>query len=460
MTKGRYNFPWSGDLIVMVSNPRENKREDGYKVFSKKQLQEFKEVETWLKTISLQSSVIYLNALKKFCEWCGKNPQELILQRDRELKNDDPNDRTGIRDLVLDFRHHLEHVGLAPKTINSYDGAIRGFFTSVLGKRGMINIRNYRNRGVTQKKDLIPTLEELKKMIDVMSLEEGFRILFIAQTGMRVSDAISLRIGDVRRELELGNVPLAIKFIPKKDRELIGERVAFLGSDGVEMLKRYLAWREKKGERLTEDSPLFASRTKKFGKEKILAISDRNFNETIHESAKRVGIGNGNGKYGRIRTHCLRKFFITQMTNHGMEDKIVNFLTCHKISEIDCVYWNRRVDTLRRIYAERQQYINPVNGKKKHFDLKQIKGILAKIRHLEGRMDNLPTIEMVQKTVREILEECGLSKDPVEKYESKIVNSKEEVIRLSDLGFSCQPIGRSEWLMRKKTIRANRMLNI
>ena len=153
MTKGRCNFPWSGDLMVMVSNPRENEREDGYKVFSKKQLQEFKEVETWLKTISSQSGVIYLNALKKFCEWCGKNPQELILQRDRELKNDDPNDRTGIRNLVLDFRHHLEHVGLAPKTINSYDGAIRGFFTSVLGKRGMINIRNYRNRGVTQKKD-------------------------------------------------------------------------------------------------------------------------------------------------------------------------------------------------------------------------------------------------------------------------------------------------------------------
>ena len=82
---------------------------------------------------------------------------------------------------------------------------------------------------------------------------------------------------------------------------------------------------------LTEDSPLFASRTKKCGKEKIQAISDRNFNETVHESARRAGIGNDNGKYGRIRMHSLRKFFITQMTNHGMEDKIVNFLTCHVV---------------------------------------------------------------------------------------------------------------------------------
>ena len=58
---------------------------------------------------------------------------------------------------------------------------------------------------------------------------------------------IALRIGDIKRELELGNIPLDIKFIPKKDRELIGERVAFLGNDG--MLKRYLYWRGKKGER-------------------------------------------------------------------------------------------------------------------------------------------------------------------------------------------------------------------
>jgi len=436
----------------MLSTPIENKEASGYKTFSKKQLQEYQEVETWLKTISLQSSVIYLNALKRFCEWCGKDPHELIQQRDKELKNDDPNNRTGIRDLLLDFRHHLEHTGLAPKTINTYDGAIRGFFTSVLGKCGIVNIRNYKDRSVSQIKDLVPTLEELKKMLDAVNLEEKIRILFIAQTGMRVSDATNLKIGDIKRELELENIPLAIRFSPQKDRELIGERIAFLGSDGVEILKQYLNWREKQGETLTDGSPLFVGRTKKRDGRKISPVASAAFNETIRESAKKAGIGNGNGKYGRIRTHCLRKFFITQMTNHGMEDKIVNFLTCHKLSEVDCVYWNRRVDALRRIYAERQQYVNPINGKKKHFDLKQIKGIIAKIKDLEGRIDNLPTSEMVQKIVSEVLEKSGFSRDPIEEYESKIVNTKEEVIQLSNLGFDCQSIGKSEWLMRKKIL--------
>jgi len=269
---------------------------------------------------------------------------------------------------------------------------------------------------------------------------------------MRVSDAISLKIGNIKRELDLGNVPLAIRFIPKKDRELIGERITFLGSDGVEMLKQYLAWREKQEETITEDSPLFVGRTKRQKGKKIISITDQGFNDTVHEAARRAGIGNGNEKYGRIRIHCLRKFFITQMTNHGMEDKIVNFLTCHKISEVDCVYWNRRVDTLRQIYAERQQYINPINGKKKHFDMKQIKGIIAKIKDLEGRIGSLPTSEIVKKIVSKLLEENGISRNPLGEYESKIVNTKEEVIQLSNLGFDCQPIGKGEWLMRKKIL--------
>ena len=264
------------------------------------------------------------------------------------------------------------------------------------------------------------------------------------------SDSYLIRV--TKRELDLGNVPLAIRFIPKKDRELIGERITFLGSDGVEMLKQYLAWREKQEENITEDSPLFVGRTKRQKGKKIISITDQGFNDTVHEAARRAGIGNGNGKYGRIRIHCLRKFFITQMTNHGMEDKIVNFLTCHKISEIDCVYWNRRVDHLRKIYAERQQYLNPINGKKKHFDLKQVKGIIAKIKDVEERMGSLPTIDMVQKIVNEIIESKGVCQNSSEDYESKIVCSEKEIIQLSNRGYDCQFIGHEKWLMRKKVI--------
>jgi len=137
------------------------------------------------------------------------------------------------------------------------------------------------------------------------------------------------------------------------------------------------------------------------------------------------------------------------MTNHGMEDKIVNFLTSHKLSEIDCVYWNRRVDELRRIYAERQQYVNPINGKKKFYDLKQIKGITAKIKDLEERINTLLSTETVQKMILDILEKHGVGQNSSETYESKIVTSEKQIIELSNQGYECQTLGNKKWLMRK-----------
>lgn len=150
----------------------------------------------------------------------------------------------------------------------------------------------------------------------------------------------------------MDKVPLAIQFVHKKDREMIDERITFLASDGVEILKQYLEWR------------------KKYGDKKVEAVSAHMFNKTIKYAAKKAGLGNGNGTYGRLRTHSLRKFFITQLINHGVEDKILNFFICHKIPEVDRVYWFRKVDELRKIYAQRQQYLNPINGKKNVYDSK------------------------------------------------------------------------------------------
>lgn len=39
-----------------------------------------------------------------------------------------------------------------------------------------------------------------------------------------------MKVGDIQRELDPGNIPLAITYLPEKDREAIGERITFLAS--------------------------------------------------------------------------------------------------------------------------------------------------------------------------------------------------------------------------------------
>lgn len=411
--------------------------ETGYKSYSIQELNKYLEVVSWLNTVSKSSQRYYIRALRHYCNWCGKNPTELILERDKETKSNNPIDRNNTRDMIIEFRQYLETMKYAPKSINVMDGAIRSFYTTNLGKIGMINIRNYQNANVSTNKDLVPTLDELKRMLDTVDIEEKFRIIFVAQTGMRVSDALKLTYGDIKRELELKNNPLAISFLPKKDREVIGERITFLGSDGIDLLKQYLSYRVKRGEVLLDDSPLFACRIRVRGK--YLSISERNFNESIKKAGQRIGLGNGNSKYGRVRVHCLRKFFITQLTNHGVEDKIINFLTCHKISDVDSVYWNRRIEDLRRIYNERQQYLNPINGDKRHYNLEEVKGIQDKIKDMDKR---IPTIKQIKNIIIETMNEIKTKSDTI------IVKSEKEIIEYSKQGYSCTPLGNGKWLMK------------
>lgn len=401
---------------------RENRKEN-----KNNGIEGYDEVQTWLKTVSERTRHWYAVVLRRFCEFSGKNPSELIRQRDLELKQTDPNGRTGIRDLILDYRAYLEKEEYSGNSINTFDGAIRGFFTAVLGNAAMINVKNYRNAQVRKKKDLVPTLEELRKILDICNIEEKFRIIFLAQTGMRISDALAMKVGDVQRELDLGNIPLAITYLPEKDREAIGERITFLGSDGVEILKAYLRWRKDLGEKITGESPLFACRTKR-GES---PIHSEKINEMIHSIAKKAGL-NGTWPYGILRAHSFRKFFITQMTNHGVQDKVIDFFVGHAVSEIDRVYWSRRVEDLRKTYAERQQHLNPLSLKQE-YDLSKIEGLQAKIIELEARIEDITAKSTVS-------------------FETAIVESETELEDLAKKGYECQVIAPGKWLMRRRII--------
>ena len=139
---------------------------------------------------------------------------------------------------------------------------------------------------------------------------------------------------------------------------------------------------------------------------------------------------NGNGKYGILSTHSLRKFFVTQLTNHGVQDRIVDFFIGHKTPEVDRVYWFRRVEELRKIYSERERCLNPT-VQEPSFDLNKLEDLKAKIQQLEERI--------------RLLEEHKTNSD----YDVKIVTSEEELVSLSKFGYNCQTIGVNKWLMRR-----------
>ena len=99
----------------------------------------------------------------------------------------------------------------------------------------------------------------------------------------------------------------------------------------------------------------------------------------------------------------------------------------------------------RRIYAERQQYLNPINGKRKYYNLKEIKGIRGKIQNMDKR---IPSIEQIKKLIKEVLQEEMIRLKQVVEHDSRIVSTEQEILEFSKLGYSCTALGNGKWLMR------------
>ena len=73
----------------------------------------------------------------------------------------------------------------------------------------------------------------------------------------------------------------------------------------------------------------------------------------MFKSIAKRAVLNGDWKYCMLKAHSLRKFFVTQLTNQGVEDKIVNFFIGHMIPEVDRGLF-RGIEYLRKIQSNRQ----------------------------------------------------------------------------------------------------------
>jgi len=100
---------------------------------------------------------------------------------------------------------------------------------------------------------------------------------------------------------------------------------------------------------------------------------------------------------------------------------------------------------LRRIYAERQQYFNPINGRRKYYNLKEIKRIRGKIQDMDKR---IPGIEQIKELIKELLQEELARLKQIVEHNTRIVSTEQEILEFSKLGYSCTSLENNKWLMR------------
>jgi len=307
--------------------------------------EQFNSVRYWLKELVNRSDGtrrVYVYNLKLFCDYIDKTPDELIIQRDSDLRAKDRRDKYRIETDVKSYMAMLDRKGASFGSRNVKYAAIRSFFDL-----------NYRRLDGLKRSDAptgenigkrIPEKSEVKTAMNVAKcLRDRALICFAKDCGWRLGDIARLTWGDFK---DLGDGFWHFKKITQKRKV---KAFGFIGSETTGLLTLYRSQRErgtlrgKRGippESITPDSPLFVRQDK--GSKPLLA------KRMVHIISKVFSDAGFNDLSG----HSLRKFFETALEDPKLHIRTnwIKRFTGKKISASMEPYVEQRVKKLLEAY--------------------------------------------------------------------------------------------------------------
>ena len=198
-----------------------------------------------------------------------------------------------------DIKNYLTYLtnnnNYKPRSINLALSSLKFAFSHILNKKITDNIKLQK---LDKKNSIILTKEEIKALINATE-NPKHKLLFklMVSSGLRVGEAISLKISDVNLDEKL----LTVKY-GKNNKK----RTTFLSEDSINDLKKYLAKRN-------DDNPY------------LFSVKDRHISiklpqKIIKLSAKKANL------HKRIFCHVLRSTFAHLLLNNGIHSKYVQFM--------------------------------------------------------------------------------------------------------------------------------------
>jgi hypothetical protein len=425
-------------------------------------LEKYDTVKRWLTQVGSNTGAkstqkTYLSNLNRYCKAIGKNPDEIIKERKSHLKSDDENVRRQHEEMLTNYFNNLTE-SISRNSAASHHKTVRSFY-----KHNYVDLKLISPKSWTTHSDKIPSLEDLKKMIDVCEspLQKAL-ILFSAQSGQRAGVISSMTYGMVKTQLENGDNPLSIHIkgdLKDRNGNLINknrqEYTFFIGTDAINALKTYVEYMENLGHEFKKDSSLFVTTRKyrqfagtKNEKATFKPVDRDAVNVYVRRSGIKAGLMEdgtidcaGGRKRYPIHHHCLRKFWQTAMEQGGIAKPWYEYMMGHSLSKLDQAYSHPSREQLMDAYRRAEPYLTisrlnipDLDNMKKElllgvikqqcqilgFDPARIK--IEKENELGTTLTIDEEIEALQRTVLDIT-----IKQKVENnnHEHKIVNEKE-----------------------------------
>jgi len=262
-------------------------------------------------TSTVESRYQYAKAMYLFCkEFVRKTPTEIVNEYIADIKVNQYEGFDKWESLFEDYSIFLK------KRFKS--GTAAYYFAA--GK-ALINANvphSLRLQAKTPESYSTPTevipIEDLKKVYSMANVRERAFISVLKDSGMSSDDALRLTIKDLEGFTK-GERWLHIRTVRQKEHV---DYETFMGPNAVDDLTAFINLRRRKGENITDDSPVFGTTQKPFRRLETQSLKIIFWNLT-----QKTGI--------TISTHRLRKFFETYMALVVRHPIILKYWMGHKI---------------------------------------------------------------------------------------------------------------------------------
>jgi len=344
------------------------------------------EVRVWLQGIKPKTRKNYLTELRKYIEYTGLRPSELIDEAEEELRKP-RRERGKLHERVVGFYNWL---------LNEYRTTkkVRGRHkVGVTPYRARIAVRTvlsfYQKNGIPLSVKLpktVPNRENFRVELtpgDVRrlvakanSLRNRAIILVGFQSGIDVTTLVGLDIADLPRgvleavrhhrgnpDKVLGEVPTPWLLHIVREKAGVDFHTC-LGRDAAEALVLYLWERIQKGEELSLNSPLFVREDK--GYRRVRGTTERRIEQRhVHEFMRSLAVEAGIIEPERLQRadinpcgfHSLRASFSRILKAGGMPENFVEYMMGHSLP-YNAAYSKPLPEKLLEAYREHEHLLS------------------------------------------------------------------------------------------------------
>ena len=212
------------------------------------------------------------------------------------------------KDFRKDLMRFRKHIGdLAPKTIATKLAVLIRYFESNQITFNKNFIRNLKGRGATEaiSKEHVPDKTEIARILEYMPIQAKVLTLVLVSSGMRIGEAMKLRLEDLDLDQEPARINLRAEYTKTRKSRLV-----FISTEAKEVLSEWLEYRPH----FIEKNTVFLNkRLTKTYSNMVFPYTQTSFRTLWRSAVEKAGLYETDPVTNRmtIRPHNLRKFFRT-----------------------------------------------------------------------------------------------------------------------------------------------------